>query len=234
MAAIYRRTLSSFAHYSQLRREKFSLELAKEDDLPELIPAQWDTSDNPSQGIFRLFFPIEDGDWEKSLQRSIEDQRTSLIREQPTVKWIKVMDVEKKRIAAAAKWYFFDNASSLAKRPTVEVDWYPEGVIRNLVSQAVQQYEQPRHEMCQRSHAYLHIGFTRPKYQEQGLGSKGMEWGLAEADRLGLENRLDATDPGVPLYEKYNFQVAKVHDLRPAMPASLTRSEMREWKRCEE
>ncbi|BCS01697.1 uncharacterized protein AKAW2_52038A [Aspergillus luchuensis] len=152
MAAINRRTLSSFAHYSRLRRVKFSLELAKEDDLPELITEQWEAFDNPPQGIFRLFFPIEDGDWEKSLQRSIEDQRTSFIREQPTVKWIKVMDVEKKRIAAAAKWYFFDNASFLAKRPTVEVDWYPEGVIRNLLTQAVKQYEQPRHEMGQRPH----------------------------------------------------------------------------------
>ncbi|GLA79250.1 hypothetical protein AtubIFM56815_000037 [Aspergillus tubingensis] len=213
---------------------KFSLELAKEDDFPELITAQWETFDNPPQGIFRLFFPIEDGDWEKSLHRSIEDQRTSFIKEQPTVKWIKVMDVEKKRIAAAAKWYFFDNASSLAKRPPVEVDWYPKGVIRNFVTQAVQQYEQPRHEMGQGPHAYLHIGFTRPKYQKQGLGSKWMEWGLAEADRLGLETRLDSTDSGVPLYEKYNFQVAKVHELSPVMPASLTSNEMREWKRCEE
>ncbi|PWY64350.1 hypothetical protein BO83DRAFT_402467 [Aspergillus eucalypticola CBS 122712] len=182
---------------------------------PELIAAQWETFDNPPQGIFRLFFPIEDGDWEKSPQRTADRQ----------------MD---QGIAAAAKWYLFDNASSLAKRPPVEVDWYPKGVIRNFVTQAVQQYEQPRHEMGQGPHAYLHIGFTRPKYQKQGLGSKWMEWGLAEADRLGLETRLDATDPGVPLYEKCNFQVAKVHELRPAMPASLTRSEMREWKRCEE
>lgn len=158
MAAINRRTRFNLAHYSQLRISrfhtmKFSLELAKEDDFPELITAQWETFDNPPQGIFRLFFPIEDGDREKSLQRSIEDQRTSFIKEQPTVKWIKVMDVEKKRIAAAAKWYFFDNASSFAKRPPVEVDWYPKGMIRNFVTQAVQQYEQPRHDMGQRPHA---------------------------------------------------------------------------------
>lgn len=61
--------------------------------------------------------------------------------------------VEKERIAAAAKWYFFDNASFLANHPPVEVDWHSEGVTRSLVAQAVQQHEQPRHEMVQGPHA---------------------------------------------------------------------------------
>ncbi|GKZ81267.1 hypothetical protein AnigIFM56816_005780 [Aspergillus niger] len=151
--------------------------------------------------------------------------------EQPTIKWIKVVDVvEKERIAAAAKWYFFDNASFLASHPPVEVDWCD----RSLVAQAVQQHEQPRYEMVQGPHAYLHIGFRRPDYQRQGFGSKWREWGLGEADRLGLEIKLDATDLGVPLYEKYNFQMAKVHELRLVMPVNLTGSEVKEWKRCEE
>ncbi|PYH70872.1 putative GNAT family acetyltransferase [Aspergillus vadensis CBS 113365] len=193
----------------------FALELAKEEDFAELITAQWETFESPPQGISHLFFPIEDGGWQKSLQRSILDQRTSFIKDQPTVKWIKVMDVGKKPIAAAAEWYFFDNASSMAKYPPVEINWYPKG-----------QYEQPGHKMGQGSYACKSIlpsqWFHETGVSKQGIGSKWMQWGLAEADRLGLETRLDATDLGVPLYES------------PVMPASLTRSGMREWRRCEE
>lgn len=43
----------------------FHSNVPKKKDFPELITAQWETFENHSQGIFRLFFPIEDGDWEK-------------------------------------------------------------------------------------------------------------------------------------------------------------------------
>ncbi|PYH56551.1 uncharacterized protein BO96DRAFT_433959 [Aspergillus niger CBS 101883] len=203
-----------------------SCSLLPKKDFPELITAQWKTFENHLHGIFRLLFSIEDGDLEK--------ESPEKYRELARISHQRAADDQKERIAAAAKWYFFDNASFLANHPPVEVDWHSEGVTRSLVAQAVQQHEQPRHEMVQGPHAYLPIGFTGPESQRQGFGSKWLEWRLGEADRLGLEIKLDATDPGVPLYGKYNFQVVKTHELRLVMPVNLTRSEVEEWKRCEE
>lgn len=54
---------SSRAH--NIVNDIFHSNVPKKKDFPELITAQWETFENHSQGIFRLFFPIEDGDWEK-------------------------------------------------------------------------------------------------------------------------------------------------------------------------
>jgi hypothetical protein len=48
---------------------------------------------------------------------------------------------------------------------------------------------------------------TRSDYQRRGLARKLLTYCLEQADRMGIETtKLDATDQGQPLYEKFGFQ----------------------------
>lgn len=57
-----------------------------------------------------------------------------------------------------------------------------------------------------------------------------MEWGIKEADKLGVEMWLDASVYGVPLYKKHGFVVVHENDLCPKK-AEEDKSE--EWKELE-
>ncbi|PNP37681.1 hypothetical protein TGAM01_v203400 [Trichoderma gamsii] len=55
-------------------------------------------------------------------------------------------------------------------------------------------------------HVYLKLLHTDPDHQRRGAGSKCLEWGTAEADRLGLVSYLESSEEGRPLYEKFGFK----------------------------
>jgi GNAT superfamily N-acetyltransferase len=52
----------------------------------------------------------------------------------------------------------------------------------------------------------LKLLHTDPDHQRRGAGSKCLEWGTAEADRLGLVSYLESSEEGRPLYEKFGFK----------------------------
>lgn len=60
------------------------------------------------------------------------------------------------------------------------------------------------------NHAELRTLAVEPAYQRRGIGSKLMEQGLAEADRLGLQCILGASPEGEGLYERYGFRLVEV------------------------
>ena len=45
-----------------------------------------------------------------------------------------------------------------------------------------------------------------------------MNWGVAHADRLGLESFIEATPEGKPLYEAFGFKVLEVKELDVTKP----------------
>lgn len=57
-----------------------------------------------------------------------------------------------------------------------------------------------------RKHVLLHILATDPAHHRRGVGAVALEWGLREADRLGLEAYLEASDMGKPLYARWGFE----------------------------
>jgi GNAT superfamily N-acetyltransferase len=72
---------------------------------------------------------------------------------------------------------------------------------------------------------YLDVLAVDPSYQGQGIGKALLQWGLDEADRLGLITFLEATREGRPLYDKYGFEPTTVDtlDLTPfGLEGSLT------------
>ncbi|KAF4976916.1 hypothetical protein FZEAL_6492 [Fusarium zealandicum] len=58
-------------------------------------------------------------------------------------------------------------------------------------------------------YAYLKLMHTDPKHQRRGAASLLMDWGLREADRLGIPSFLEASAEGRPLYEKFGFREVK-------------------------
>ncbi|KAL4899930.1 hypothetical protein BDW74DRAFT_162710 [Aspergillus multicolor] len=54
--------------------------------------------------------------------------------------------------------------------------------------------------------------FVHPDYQGRGIGKRFLAWGVEQAERLGLDLYLEATEAGRPLYEKTGFQGLKKVD----------------------
>ncbi|KAL4902181.1 hypothetical protein BDW74DRAFT_181030 [Aspergillus multicolor] len=213
---------------------QFQLQHINDTDFPPLISALWESFENPPQGLLRLFMPILNNDRETSLQTCITTQREEYHREQPHCTWIKIVDTQAdNRIAAAAKWYFYDDNPYDEHSEVLVADWYPEGVSWEFATQAVRLFERPRGEMARRGHAFLHIAFTLPAYRNRGLGRMFMEWGLRIADERGLEAWLDASEFGVPLYEKFGFRRILVNKVQPVPERELSDKGKKEWEECE-
>lgn len=60
----------------------------------------------------------------------------------------------------------------------------------------------------------LHILVVDPAYQRRGAGGLLLDWGVAEADRLGVFAYLEGTPAGRPLYERYGFRAVKRTEFR--------------------
>ncbi|RDW81571.1 uncharacterized protein DSM5745_05128 [Aspergillus mulundensis] len=244
---------------STTKPSQFQLHPITDSDFPALTTALWESFENPRQGLLRLFMPILNNDREASLQACITAQREEYHHHQPHCTWIKIVDTQSEnRIAAAAKWYFYDDNPYDEHGEVLVADWYPEGVSREFATQAVRIFERPREEMARRGHActppilqsplpyptistepvsncliVLHIAFTLPSYRHRGLGRMFMDWGIRIADERGLEAWLDASEFGVPLYEKFGFRRVLVNKVRPVPERELTDREKAEWEECE-
>lgn len=51
----------------------------------------------------------------------------------------------------------------------------------------------------------LDICFVHPDYRRLGVGRLLVAWGIDKADIMGLESYIDATEAGIPLYEKCGY-----------------------------
>ncbi|KAL4866235.1 hypothetical protein BDV12DRAFT_138390 [Aspergillus spectabilis] len=52
--------------------------------------------------------------------------------------------------------------------------------------------------------------FVHPEYQRRGIARELLQWGLEEAEKLGLEVYLEATPAGRPFYSRCGFETVKV------------------------
>ncbi|CEL10610.1 hypothetical protein ASPCAL13727 [Aspergillus calidoustus] len=220
---------------TQSDSQRFKIHIVDDTDFPDLFAALWHSFETPYQGILRLFFPILNNDRETSLANCTSAQLEEYRREQPNVTWITIVDTQQNnRVAAAAKWYFFDQSPFPEGEEVQHVaEWYPEGVGREFASIAAAQFERPREVMGRRGHAFLHIAFTHPSYRRRGLGKMFMEWGLRVADERGLECWLDATAHGRPLYESFGFRPIVENSVKPAPERGMDEKEWEEWRHFE-
>ncbi|KAF2747096.1 hypothetical protein M011DRAFT_381004, partial [Sporormia fimetaria CBS 119925] len=66
-----------------------------------------------------------------------------------------------------------------------------------------------REIMGDRPYMVLETLVTHPDHHRRGAGSKLVKWGVEEADRLGVEGYVEASEMGAPLYERYGFREVK-------------------------
>ncbi|TFB02742.1 hypothetical protein CCMA1212_005381 [Trichoderma ghanense] len=137
-----------------------------------------------------IFFPGEG--------LSLEDrvaQMSARKRDDSACRWIKVVDADleakgEESMIAFALWFIYsgDVKPSLPRR-----SW---GAGTNP-------------EACDAFFGemdHLKLLHTDPDHQRRGAGGMSLQWGTAEADRLGLVSYLEASEEGRPLYERYGFK----------------------------
>ncbi|KAL4739960.1 acyl-CoA N-acyltransferase [Aspergillus similis] len=57
-----------------------------------------------------------------------------------------------------------------------------------------------------RKRVELEALLVHPDYQRKGIAKRLLAWGIEEAERLGIDTWLEATEQGRPVYEKSGFQ----------------------------
>jgi hypothetical protein len=146
--------------------QRFKIHVVDDTDFPTLFAALWHSFETPYQGILRLFFPVLNDDYSTSLKNCASAQLEEYHREQPNVTWITILDThEGNCVAAAAKWYFFDESPFPEGEEVNHVaEWYPKGVGREFASIAATQFERPREVMGRRGHACTFPLFSLPSF----------------------------------------------------------------------
>lgn len=117
-------------------------------DFDELMTVMWDAHEQPDQPFFRLFCPINDGNYKSSLEESTMRMREWDLHD-PHARWLKVQDTSTGRIAGAA-WYKIYEENPFANTEDEVADWYPDDSSRDFVSQAIGQMDDPRRELAAR------------------------------------------------------------------------------------
>ncbi|KAK9320288.1 hypothetical protein V1517DRAFT_329833 [Lipomyces orientalis] len=114
----------------------YRIEVAKDEDLYELMTILWRCFEDPYQAILRVFFPILNNDREAS-----SGQRDEYKESHPELIWLKVVDDKTNKIIAGAKWYFYERDPFLPNpgdsdghdAASEEAVWYPEGSAGSLL-----------------------------------------------------------------------------------------------------
>ncbi|KAK9239687.1 GNAT family acetyltransferase [Lipomyces kononenkoae] len=216
----------------------YRIEVAKDEDLYELMTILWRCFEDPYQAILRVYFPILNNDREASLLEATNGQREEYKDSYPELIWLKVVDDKTNKVIAGAKWYFYERNPFLPSpgdghghdATSEEAVWYPEGVGRQFATLAMHAFEKPRITMGQRPHSYPNIIFTLPEHQGKGIGRAMLNWGLSKADKLGLESWLDASVFGFSLYQSVGFLTYGSNNVRVEMPADYSAEQKAEWE----
>ncbi|POS72410.1 hypothetical protein DHEL01_v209191 [Diaporthe helianthi] len=191
-------------------------EVDVEADFPAISRCLFDAHETPLQKFFHLWFPTF-GDDNQAREDAITEGATRLKlwhSEDPSSNWRKVVDTESGRIAGASLWNIHLE-NPFATPDNMEVTWFPPGGAREFVEEMITEYDAPRVQAAQKPHVCV--------------GKQLLNWGMEQADKLGLEVYLDSTGPGRPLYEANGFSYIQEHHIRPRKE-----NPDREWQELEQ
>ena len=135
---------------------------------------------------------------------TMTDEYIHLLHTDPSIRYLKATDTFTGEMVAAAKWNFWHdngaNRSPWSDHPNplandAAVAWFFGETGKNR-------------EACMqgRPHFYMSMLMVLPDYQGRGIGKRLLEWGLEQADEMGMEVWIDATDVGLPLYKKLGWE----------------------------
>ncbi|KIW63424.1 hypothetical protein, variant 4 [Phialophora macrospora] len=123
-------------------------------------------------------------------------------REDPTIRWVKVVDSETGEVAAFAKW-------DIIEKPKEWVPGRTFGPGCNIA--ACEEFfggiRRKRHKlMGGKAYCLLDLLQADPKYQGRGAGGMLIKWGLDIADALQLPAYLESSPVAHRLYQKFGFK----------------------------
>ena len=126
-------------------------ELTSNSEFRELTECEFTSFENPHSNLLRLYFPVFDGDREKSLEEATERQ-IQWHNSDPHGHWIVIKDTTTNKVVAAANWEFFDE-NPYAKKSDEECSWFPAGEDREMANLLLGQFFVPRMAFMAKPHA---------------------------------------------------------------------------------
>ncbi|KAF2454293.1 acyl-CoA N-acyltransferase [Lineolata rhizophorae] len=143
--------------------------------------------------------------------REAQIKKTAKQFHNPHTRFWKAVDADTGEIAAAAKWSFYteDRAQAEVDEDTQVPAPGPESNEEGHMAFFGHIAQSQREFLGTKKHALLHVLMTHPRHRKRGAGSILLREGLAEADRLGLESYVAASEDGLPLYAKHGFEAVK-------------------------
>ncbi|RBR23289.1 uncharacterized protein FIESC28_03872 [Fusarium coffeatum] len=141
-----------------------------------------------------------------------------LLQKNPACRWAKVIDTDLSEqedqddMVAFSMWYMWDtppleeqHSFSSFRGPSCNAEAC-ELLFGGINSMRV-------NYMKGKPYAFLKLLHTDPKHQRRGAASLLIEWGLKEADRLGIPACLESSEEGRKLYERFGFEEVARHTI---------------------
>ncbi|KAF4634827.1 hypothetical protein G7Y89_g3276 [Cudoniella acicularis] len=173
-----------------------------------IIDIAWLANYTPYRPLISGIFPISGpttADREAAIVSSKDRYWKSHISD-PSSHWFYVQDPESGEFLGGVQWQVHETNPYPNGPVPFDVDWWPEGEGRNFVAEMLKQLYAARHWWMQRPHIVPNMMSVHPKHRHRGIGGLLTTWGIEQAQKLGLECWLEASEPARFLYEKYGFQ----------------------------
>ncbi|KAL4978841.1 acyl-CoA N-acyltransferase [Aspergillus desertorum] len=162
-------------------------------------------------------------------QKSIETmaaQRESSFDSEPHVKTFKAVDSATGKLVGLARWAAYAEGQAVEKsieeivearlasdiperRDEVARDMYTAIQVGKRELLGVGPLDSNEKGIMLQKRVDLDALFVHPDYQGKGIAKRLLAWGIEEAERLGADVYLEATEAGRPVYEKTGFQTIK-------------------------
>ncbi|OCL15212.1 acyl-CoA N-acyltransferase [Glonium stellatum] len=160
--------------------------------------------------IDRIFYTRELSSESKD---KISDGILEALRNDKHTHYLKVTDTATGEIVACAKWKIFDcERTSQELETELELpEPLPESDVPAWTAFFTDLSDARREIMGTRPYfQVLDLLVTHADHHRRGAGSMLITWGTAQADEMGLDAYLEASEMGKPLYERHGFEDVKL------------------------
>ncbi|KAH6625730.1 acyl-CoA N-acyltransferase [Boeremia exigua] len=118
-------------------------------------------------------------------------------------------------IVATAQWYIYPRQRTAEEVSTphylLSCAWMPDGPDKAKATAFYAPFLAARRRwMRARPHGVLMYLAVLPAWRQRGAASLCVQWGLERCDALGVPAYLEASEAGVPVYEKLGFEAVEV------------------------
>ncbi|KAI9643504.1 hypothetical protein NHQ30_008123 [Ciborinia camelliae] len=192
-----------------------------------VIDCMWEAYSSPYNPFVALLFPPK-APTAEGLAAAVQESKErfwGVHQEEKNSVWIYIIDEDEnkngeKKVLAAANWLFYEvspfgaegESGGKEEKGDEKADygpasWLPEGEGREFAKKIFTQVFGFRAARMTRPHAQLAMIFTHTTERSRGYGSLLMEYGMSKIAEMNVEAVVEASESGLPLYEKFGFRV---------------------------